>query len=369
LAIISFPTLAIPIVGTPLDVTWDVSHNAITDLFQYRYYIENTGAAAIVNGVRLTVAEDPVGAHAGLHHEVNFLDDGGLFQYDRPKPAFPFDNYDWRDLDIAAGGTITLGFDDIHGPTSAPWEIEFGAVSNTNFVLGMPVPFVGNGLGGLPGRPGGGLGEICVVTALGDDKCYRYEGSVAVPDPFGLGFDYLKFLRNTGGVSIGPDIVAGVDNHADHWEAEHLTHAGIHHEVFPLVHPLITDNGCATGFGVDAVIHIDGVGAIQVAAPPPHNYFWHGLGDGGGGVECIDGDWDIGSVITVGFIDPHPPALTPWGGVVVGSEGRGFFDDPSLSPVNPAPTIPEPATLLLLTSSLVALAARRRTGGLSKPLA
>jgi hypothetical protein len=352
---------AIPIVGTPLDVTWDVNFNPLTTLFEYRYNIENSGPVNIVDGVRWTVAEAPLGVHAGLHHEGNFQNDGGLFQYDRLKPAFPGHNYDWRDLDILAGATITVGFDDVHGPTMAPWEIEFGLLSTTVAVPGVPVPFLGVGPGGLPGRGnngvgnGIGLGEICVVNVIGLDKCYAYLGTAV--EAVAGGFNYKKFLQNTGGVPIGPDPVFPPDNHVDHWESEHPTHAGIHHEAF-----IFPDNGCATAFGVDGAVHVDAAGAVQVAVPPPHNYFWHGLGDGGGG-QCADGAWDVGEVLTLGFFDPHGPAATPWGGVVVGSEGSGFFDEPSTQTVNPSPEvppIPEPSTLLLLGSGLAGLAAWRR---------
>jgi hypothetical protein len=122
--------------------SWSVDFNHGTGLFEYRYTINNTGGVAIVDNARLTVSEAELDPHTGLHDELNFLNDAGLFAYDRVKPAFPLHNYDWRDLDIGAGGSIVLGFDDVHGPTMAPWEIELGAASWT-FNQSIPVPFVG----------------------------------------------------------------------------------------------------------------------------------------------------------------------------------------------------------------------------------
>jgi hypothetical protein len=320
-----------PIPGTNLNLTWSVAFNAGTGLFDYRYNITNNGAAAIVNGVRLTAAEDQFRGHAGLHDEGAFLNDGGVFQYDRVLAGFPAHNYDWNALNVPAFGTTTVGFSDIHGPTMAPYRVENGAALlqfNAGLPLGIPVPALQN------------QGSIGLIVLGGPDagkrKEYTMLGSAAVA--VAGGWDYLYFLRNTGQVAIGPDTNPPNDNHADLYVNEHPAHPpGRHDEFFPGILP--NNNTYATAAGLDL-----GHGAEPVPANP-HHYAWVGLGDGLGAGAA---GWLPGQTLTLSFHDPvHGPGVAGWGGVVVGSEADQSFS--SLAEVVPVPVvIPEPASLILM---------------------
>jgi hypothetical protein len=308
--------------GMQLEVGWTVDFNPVSNLFEYRYKIKNSGANNIVDNARWTVAEDRLRGHAGIHDEQNFLNDGGNFQYDRNKPLFPQHNYDWRDLDINAGATVTIGFDDIHGPAMEMWELELGGASIVGILPFAPVPGFAT------------QGEISLDQGGGLKKAYAVVGSAA--EPVAGGWNYKYFLRNTGNVVIGPNFIPGVDNHADFYVEEHPTHRGIHHEQFNQ-----PDNAKATLFGFDSprkppVVH-------------PHHYFWEGLGDG---VAA----WAPGVVLTLGFFDPHGPGLVPWGGRVVGSYQEGYFE--SAQNVVPVPT-PEPSTLCISGLGLLGLFGKR----------
>ena len=131
-----------PVPGTGLLVGWDVNFNNVTGRFDYSYTIKNNTANNLVDAVRWTVSEDSLFGHAGLHDEVNFANDGGLFQYDRVLGGFAGHNYDWRNLDIGPLGlgadTITIGFSDAHGPTMERWRLENGAAFG---VGGLPPAF------------------------------------------------------------------------------------------------------------------------------------------------------------------------------------------------------------------------------------
>ena len=333
----ALPAQAVQIVGMPIEFTSSVTYNAGTGLFEYRYSFTDLSNAAQADALRVTVNEGA--GHLGVHHEGNFLIDGGAFGYDRPAPVLGIGihNYDWTDLDLAALGTTTIGFDDVHGPTMANMRVEY-APTLSAALLTAPVPFVGAPFEPGPGAGGGGieggLGGICLVTVLGDNKCYTYLGT-SVTAVAG-GFQYTKFLKNTGAVPIGPDQVAGVDNYVDHFEAVHPTHVNVNDEVFNL-----PDNGCAG----------DGFGKLN------DTYFWLGLGDGLGG-QCANGAWDVGEVLALGFFDTHGPALTPWNGIVFGSQAEGGSTGLSTSPDNPA--VPAPASGLLLVVALLGLGWLRR---------
>lgn len=309
--------------GMQLEVGWTVNHNAATNLFEYRYQITNKTGANIVDNARWTVAEDRLRGHAGLHDEQNFQNDGGIFQYDRNKPLFPQHNYDWRDLDINAGATVTIGFDDVHGPSREMWELELGGASVTVADRIAPVPGFAT------------QGEISLDQGGGLRKAYALVGSVA--EPVAGGWNYKYFLRNTGNVVIGPDFIPGLDNHADFYVEEHPTHAGIHHEQFNQL-----DNAMATAFGFDSQ-----------GKPQPlsaHNYYWEGIGN------QLGAPWNPGVVLTLGFFDIHGPAFVPWGGRVLGSSQEGYFDsEASLAPV---PT-PEPSTLCIGGFGLLGLIGKR----------
>jgi len=338
---------AIPIAGTPLDLSWGVNYNAGAGLFEYRYNIANTGAANIVDGARWTVAEDRVTGHAGLHHEQNFLNDGGLFQFDRVKAGFPAHNYDWRDLDIPAGNSITIGFDDEHAPRMEMWEIENGAISFDQAFPGVPVPAL---------NP---LGEVVLDLGGGD---FKAAGVWSVAEPraaaAGGGWCYKYFLVNTGNVPIGPDPVPPppIDNHADYYVNEHPTHAGIHHEAFiPLCGP---DNAMATAFGLEPATPLPHIDALGVADPIPpgiafHHYGWQDLGDG------ALGPWLPGQVLTLGFFDPHGPGTSPWALQIFGSSAEEFFDDPAQMVPVPVAEAPEPSIAWLFVIGITGISASR----------
>lgn len=112
-------------------------------VWQYRYTIRET-MNLDADPIRFIVSEH--GTHAGLHHEANFMNDGGTFSYDFAVPpqfmGISAHNYFWNDLDVLARGVFVVGFDDEHGPGLASWGIQrFGAghVELTNL---LPVPRV-----------------------------------------------------------------------------------------------------------------------------------------------------------------------------------------------------------------------------------
>lgn len=107
-------------------------------VWQYRYTITNTMNVNF-NQVQFMISENV--AHAGIHHENNFLNAGGFFRYDAV-PAFlgiANHNYSWSNLLLPAGGAVTLGFDDIHGPAMARWGIQARAL-HVEMVNLFPVP-------------------------------------------------------------------------------------------------------------------------------------------------------------------------------------------------------------------------------------
>ena len=83
----------------------------------------------------------------GRGHCRRLLNDGGGFQYDFAVPAqfagLSAHNYFWNNLQVGAKQSITVGFDDVHGPTNATWGIQRGGAVNhielTQLVPG-PVP-------------------------------------------------------------------------------------------------------------------------------------------------------------------------------------------------------------------------------------
>jgi len=335
---------AVAILGTPLDFTSNVSFNAATNRFVYKYIFTDLANAATNNSLRATVNESSAHSTLHLHGEplLSFLNDGGAFAYDRPGaiPGILPHNYDWTDLDIGALAATPISFEDVHGPTMATMRAEYAPTGAVGF-LNVPVPTAGlfiDGLGGGGGGIDGGLGGVCVgTTLLGLNKCYTYMGS-AVEEVAG-GFQYKKFLKNTGVVPIGPEeVVAGVvgpPNLANHFEAVHPSHLLLDpdHEDFNL-----PDNDCAI-----------------VANKAGGAYQWLALGDGGACGAALPGSWDVGEVLTLGFFDTHGPAPTAWAGQVFGSIGEGGSDDPGAGQgPNPA-GVPEPGTLTLLSLGTLGL--------------
>lgn len=136
------PAQAAPIVAGATDLTLDGTAVQVGGVWQYRYTITETSNNA-ANLVRLIVSESK--PHQGVHHENNFLNDGGGFQYDFAVPA-PFaglsaHNYFWNNLKVGAKQSITVGFDDVHGPTNATWGIQRGgAINHIELTQLVPVP-------------------------------------------------------------------------------------------------------------------------------------------------------------------------------------------------------------------------------------
>jgi hypothetical protein len=139
---------------------WDVTvSDSVTDLggsYRYQYSIQNTGAtdfnftAFLIN----EAAPHP----AGIHHEYNVT--GGAINYDNvpeaTKLGLSSHNYDWGVGVVAAGSSVTFGFDDVHGPTLEYWGIDTGTTTFTAAPadrLLVPVPEPGTimllGIGAL----------------------------------------------------------------------------------------------------------------------------------------------------------------------------------------------------------------------------
>lgn len=136
------PAQAAPIVAGATNLTLDGTAVQAGGVWQYRYTITETSNNA-ADLVRLIVSESK--PHQGLHHENNFLNDGGGFQYDFAVPAqfagLSAHNYFWNNLQVGAKQSITVGFDDVHGPTNATWGIQRGgAVNHIELTQLVPVP-------------------------------------------------------------------------------------------------------------------------------------------------------------------------------------------------------------------------------------
>lgn len=147
---------AVPFVVPGQSLTVDGSATFVGGLWQYRYTIRETlGIPAPL--VRFIVNEHD--SHAGVHHEANFLIDGGVFQFDFNAgfAGIKTHNYFWNTLVIPALGVITVGFDDVHKPGQEAWGIQrFGAHVETTSLLPVPVvaepgtlTLLGIGLAGL----------------------------------------------------------------------------------------------------------------------------------------------------------------------------------------------------------------------------
>lgn len=136
------PAQAAPLPAGPTGLTLDATAVQAGGVWQYRYTIANTGNTD-ADLVRLIVSESK--PHEGLHHEANFLNAGGAFQYDFNVPALfaglSRHNYFWNNLAVNAGQSITVGFDDSHGPTMATWGIQRGgALNHIEVTQLVPVP-------------------------------------------------------------------------------------------------------------------------------------------------------------------------------------------------------------------------------------
>ena len=106
--------------------------------WEYRYKITNL-LNVNRDSIRFVINEAP--NHAGLHHEFNKI---GAMVYDQNVAGFPplrNHNYFWNNLNIGALNSVTVGFDDIHGPTLEAWGIQAGGnhVENNNANY-LPVP-------------------------------------------------------------------------------------------------------------------------------------------------------------------------------------------------------------------------------------
>lgn len=108
--------------------------------WMYRYTISNTSDSA--KSIEFILSE--FFDHAGIHHEFNFLNDGGSFNYDgQPFGAVSQHNYDWTGITLAAGTSVQVGFSDIHAPAFATWGLRTsdGVYSSSDLEL-LPVPSV-----------------------------------------------------------------------------------------------------------------------------------------------------------------------------------------------------------------------------------
>jgi hypothetical protein len=143
---LSSQTWAVPIVVPGQDITVDGSATFNGAVWEYRYTIKDTLGLA-VTPVRFIISEHD--SHVGLHHEFDFLNDGGTFQYDFPVPL-PFKgvsahNYFWNALDIPANGSVVVGFNDAHGPALATWGIQArGQCRKPDPKLPVPAPEPGS---------------------------------------------------------------------------------------------------------------------------------------------------------------------------------------------------------------------------------
>jgi len=129
---------AVPIVVAGQGLTVDGTAVLVGGIWQYRYIITETNALA-AKPVRFIISEAD-NHPAGIHHEF----DGGNFSYDfAVPPAFlgiSAHNYFWNNLAVGAGGAITVGFDDNHGPTMATWGIQRFGAGSIQLVNKLPVP-------------------------------------------------------------------------------------------------------------------------------------------------------------------------------------------------------------------------------------
>jgi len=294
-----------------IDVTWSVSYNSGSDLYDYSYTVTNVGGGP-VDLHRLTVTE--AAGHGGIHHETDIVCAAGppdcSFQYD---VAFGLEhNYSWFfGPDIPAGGSVTVGFSDPDGPYTASLRVNFDS----------DAPFTDSAISDLVPAPrpqGGNENEVGPINLPppyppGSFKAWSREGP-GVAEPTVGGFNYKYFLRNTGNTTIGPDVNPASDNHGDYYVNEHPSHAGIHHE-----QGIEPDNLCAaSGFSFDSAGHVPTIGPAEPLPNnvDPHHYYWEGLGDG----ACpVPAGWEPGTVLTLGFFDPHPPGRVSSAGRVHGS--------------------------------------------------
>jgi hypothetical protein len=132
------------VVNTGIGITVSGNATFAGGVWQYRYTIaEDNNLAA--DPTRFIVEE--FANHAGLHHEKNFMNDAGTFQYDFNAAGFGIaqHNYFWNNLKLGAKGKLTVGFDDVHGPKYAKWGIQanlHGMYVEANAKNYMPVPAV-----------------------------------------------------------------------------------------------------------------------------------------------------------------------------------------------------------------------------------
>jgi len=136
------------VVNTGIGITVSGDATFAGGVWEYRYTLTETiGLAA--DPTRFIINEAPV--HAGVHHETGFISAGGTFQYDFNALGFGLSahNYFWNDLPLMANGALTVGFDDIHGPTFEKWGIQASGhgmyvEANPNNYLPVPAPEPGS---------------------------------------------------------------------------------------------------------------------------------------------------------------------------------------------------------------------------------
>ena len=133
------PANAIQVNIPALDLTVDGSATKNAN-WEYRYKITNLRN---VNRDSIRFVINEALNHAGLHHEFNII---GAMVYDQNVAGFPplrNHNYFWNNLNIGALNSVTVGFDDIHGPTLEAWGIQAGAnYVEKNGANYLPVPSV-----------------------------------------------------------------------------------------------------------------------------------------------------------------------------------------------------------------------------------
>ena len=107
----------------------------------YRYTISNLSADARTFEFELSEFDN----HLGRHDEFAFLTAGGAYAYDQPLlgPQIDRHNYDWKQLSLAAGDSLVVGFSDVHAPAPETWGL-LSTGSDQGLVLGagLPVPSV-----------------------------------------------------------------------------------------------------------------------------------------------------------------------------------------------------------------------------------